>query len=104
MVPEPDCDGDGLLPVERSFERQNMPVFGMELWLSEDKRCAANLPGAAKRFQNALPGHGKRLRVGNQHSRLVAKLLPKYLWRPPQRAPAQFHATRVPGCTKRLRK
>ena len=55
----PDGDGYRLMSVQRSFERGDMLVLGVELRVGEDKRFATRLTGAAKRLHNGLPGGGK---------------------------------------------
>ena len=93
MVPDPTATGMASCPCSAASSATHMLVFGIELRVGEDKRFAAVMPGAAERFQEGLPGGGKGVRVGDQQGRLVAELLPKYLWRPAQHPLAQFNPT-----------
>ena len=68
------------MAAQSGFERHDVAVFRMKLRFSKDERRAAFLAGMAKRFQDGLPGGSEGVRVGDQYGRLVAELLPEYLW------------------------
>ena len=89
----PDRHRNGLTSLQHGFQREHVLVFGIKLRLGEDIRFAAVMPGAAERFPEGLPSGGKCVRVGDQQGRLVAELLPKYLWRAAQHPLAQFNPT-----------
>lgn len=67
----PDRHRDGIVSFEGLLQRGDILVFGVEVRVGEDKRLAADLPGAAEYPLNRLPCGGERVGVSYQQGRLI---------------------------------
>src|SRR5882672_6924543 len=97
IIDRPCADGDGnsVIAQQGSLEQKNELVFGVEVWISKDKRFATKMIGAAEGVENGLAGNSKRNRVGHDQGRFLAEQFPEHTWGQVERAGVEFQSASV---------